>query len=53
MAELESAGEPPNIEQPAAMANAVAAATGLRITSLPITAEKIELGLLDARAGGA
>lgn len=46
-------GEPPNIEPPAAVANAVAAATGLRITSLPITAEKIALGLVDARAGGA
>ncbi len=46
-------GEPPNIEPPAAVANAVAAATGLRITSLPITAEKIALGLVDARASGA
>jgi len=46
-------GEPPNIEPPAAVANAVAAATGVRITSLPITAEKIALGLVDARAGGA
>jgi CO/xanthine dehydrogenase Mo-binding subunit len=36
-------GEPPNIEPPAAIANAVASATGLRITSLPITAEKIAL----------
>jgi len=46
-------GEPPNIEPPAAVANAVAAATGLRITSLPITAEKIALALVDARASGA
>ena len=46
-------GEPPNIEPPAAVANAVAAATGLRITSLPITAEKIALGRVDARAAGA
>jgi len=46
-------GEPPNIEPPAAVANAVAAATGLRVTSLPITAEKIALGLVDARAAGA
>ncbi|PYO57134.1 MAG: aldehyde oxidase [Candidatus Rokuibacteriota bacterium] len=45
-------GEPPNIEPPAAVANAVAAATGLRITSLPITAEKIALGLADAGATG-
>jgi CO/xanthine dehydrogenase Mo-binding subunit len=41
-------GEPPNIEPPAAVANAVASATGLRITSLPITAEKVALGLRDA-----
>jgi CO/xanthine dehydrogenase Mo-binding subunit len=41
-------GEPPNIEPPAAIANAVASATGLRITSLPITAEKIALGRRDA-----
>jgi CO/xanthine dehydrogenase Mo-binding subunit len=46
-------GEPPNIEPPAAVANAVAAATGLRMTSLPITAEKIVLGLRDAAADGA
>src|SRR5882672_4650166 len=36
-------GEPPNIEPPAAVANAVAAATGLRMSTLPITAEKIAL----------
>ena len=36
-------GEPPNIEPPAAVANAIAAAVGVRITSLPITAEKIVL----------
>ena len=34
-------GEPPNIEPPAAVANAVAAASGARVRSLPITAEKI------------
>jgi CO/xanthine dehydrogenase Mo-binding subunit len=34
-------GEPPNVEPPAAVANAIAAATGARVTSLPITAEKI------------
>src|SRR5262249_31376316 len=34
-------GEPPNIEPPAAVANAIAAATGVRLSSLPITAEKI------------
>jgi CO/xanthine dehydrogenase Mo-binding subunit len=37
--------EPPNMEPPAAVANAVAAATGLRLTSLPLTAENIALGL--------
>jgi CO/xanthine dehydrogenase Mo-binding subunit len=46
-------GEPPNIEPPAAVANAVAAATGLRVTVLPITAERIALGLQDIGAGGA
>jgi CO/xanthine dehydrogenase Mo-binding subunit len=38
-------GEPPNIEPPAAVANAVAAAVGVRIVSLPITAEKIVFAL--------
>ena len=38
-------GEPPNIEPPAAVANAVAAAVGVRVTTLPITAEKIALAL--------
>lgn len=46
-------GEPPNIEPPAAVANAVTAATGLRVTVLPITAERIALGLLpDSRVDG-
>jgi CO/xanthine dehydrogenase Mo-binding subunit len=43
-------GEPPNIEPPAAVANAVASATALRLTSLPITAEHIALALRDAGA---
>ena len=34
-------GEPPCIEPPATIANAIAAATGLWIQSLPITAEKV------------
>ena len=38
-------GEPPIIEPPATIANAVAAATGIWITSLPITAEKIVMAL--------
>jgi CO/xanthine dehydrogenase Mo-binding subunit len=41
-------GEPPNIEPPAAVANAVASAVGLRITSLPITPEKVALGLRES-----
>jgi CO/xanthine dehydrogenase Mo-binding subunit len=40
-------GEPPNIEPPAAVANAIAAATGVRIQSLPITGEKIVRALED------
>ncbi|MFQ5828311.1 MAG: xanthine dehydrogenase family protein molybdopterin-binding subunit [Candidatus Methylomirabilia bacterium] len=44
-------GEPPNIEPPAAVANAVAAATGVRITSLPVTAEKVAWALRGESAG--
>jgi CO/xanthine dehydrogenase Mo-binding subunit len=40
-------GEPPSIEPPAAVANAIASATGARIRSLPITAEKIVMSRLD------
>jgi CO/xanthine dehydrogenase Mo-binding subunit len=36
-------GEPPCIQPPAAIANAIAAASGVRVQSLPITAEKIAL----------
>jgi CO/xanthine dehydrogenase Mo-binding subunit len=43
-------GEPPCIQPPAAIANAIAAATGVRACSLPITAEKIALGRLDRAA---
>jgi CO/xanthine dehydrogenase Mo-binding subunit len=48
-------GEPPNIEPPAALANAIASATGRRVTGLPITAEKIVLAgeAAPAAAGGA
>ena len=43
-------GEPPNVEPPATVANAIAAAIGVRVTSLPITAEKIVMALReDAR----
>jgi CO/xanthine dehydrogenase Mo-binding subunit len=45
-------GEPPNVEPPAAVANAIAAAVGTRITSLPITAEKIVLAHSRDAAGG-
>ena len=38
-------GEPPCIEPPATIANAIAAATGLWIQSLPITAEKVLLAM--------
>ncbi|MGE3868401.1 MAG: xanthine dehydrogenase family protein molybdopterin-binding subunit [Pseudorhodoplanes sp.] len=38
-------GEPPCIAPPATIANAIAAATGCRIASLPITAEKIALAM--------
>lgn len=41
---VKGVGEPPCIEPPATIANAVAAATGVWIDSLPITAEKIALG---------
>ena len=34
-------GEPPCIQPPATIANAIAAATSVRLTSLPMTAEKI------------
>lgn len=37
-------GEPPVIEPPATLANAVHDASGVRITDLPITPEKIALG---------
>jgi CO/xanthine dehydrogenase Mo-binding subunit len=43
-------GEPPCIQPPAAIANAIAAASGVRICSLPITAEKIALDHLDRAA---
>jgi CO/xanthine dehydrogenase Mo-binding subunit len=41
-------GEPPNVEPPATVANAIAAAIGVRITSLPITAEKIVMALRES-----
>ncbi len=44
-------GEPPIVGVPAAIANAVAAATGHRFTSLPITAHEV-VAALDGHAGG-
>jgi len=42
-------GEPPCIHPPAAIANAIASATGARLYSLPMTAEKIVKELRTAR----
>jgi CO/xanthine dehydrogenase Mo-binding subunit len=42
-------GEPPIIPAPAAIANAVADATGVRITECPLTPERIALALVDQR----
>ena len=41
-------GEPPCIQPPAAIANAIAVASGVRVQELPITAEKIALRRKDA-----
>jgi CO/xanthine dehydrogenase Mo-binding subunit len=43
-------GEPPCIEPPATIANAIAAATGVWMTSLPMTAEKILLEIERSQA---
>jgi CO/xanthine dehydrogenase Mo-binding subunit len=39
-------GEPPIIPAPAAIANAIHDATGIRLTELPLTSERIALALL-------
>lgn len=44
-------GEPPVIEPPAALANAIADATGRRLRTLPMTAEKIHMAAAEATAG--
>jgi CO/xanthine dehydrogenase Mo-binding subunit len=44
-------GEPPVIGAPAAIANALADATGVRFTALPITGERILRGIAAARGG--
>jgi CO/xanthine dehydrogenase Mo-binding subunit len=41
-------GEPPIVAAPAAIANAIEDATGLRLTDLPLTPEKIALGIASA-----
>ncbi|HEY3057757.1 MAG TPA: xanthine dehydrogenase family protein molybdopterin-binding subunit [Chloroflexota bacterium] len=41
-------GEPPIVPAPAAIANAIEDATGLRLVDLPLTPEKIALGLAGA-----
>lgn len=46
-------GEPPIIPAPAAVANAIADATRVRITECPLTAERIALALSPPRASGA
>jgi xanthine dehydrogenase YagR molybdenum-binding subunit len=45
-------GEPPTISTAAAIANAVANATGVRIRSLPITPERVLAALQQDRRGG-
>jgi xanthine dehydrogenase YagR molybdenum-binding subunit len=45
-------GEPPTISTAAAVANAVANATGVRIRSLPLTPEKVLAAIEQAKAGG-
>jgi len=44
-------GEPPTIATAAAIANAVHDATGVRITELPLTAERVFLALQGTRLG--
>jgi CO/xanthine dehydrogenase Mo-binding subunit len=41
-------GEPPIVPAPAAIANAIQDATGVRLTELPLTPERIALALVDA-----
>jgi CO/xanthine dehydrogenase Mo-binding subunit len=46
-------GEPPIVPAPAAIANAIEDASGLRLTDLPLTPEKIALGLAATSAPSA
>lgn len=45
-------GEPPIVPAPAAIANAIEDATGLRLVDLPLTPEKIALGLAAGERNG-
>ena len=45
-------GEPPIVPAPACIANAVEDATGVRLTELPITPERIALGIVAAKGNG-
>jgi xanthine dehydrogenase YagR molybdenum-binding subunit len=45
-------GEPPTISTAAAVANAVANATGVRVRSLPLTPDKVLAAIEQAKAGG-
>jgi len=45
-------GEPPVIPAAAAIANAITDATGVRLTALPITAERIAVAMQDGATGG-
>ena len=45
-------GEPPIVPAPAAIANAVHDATGMRITELPMTPERIAMALVAAKGNG-
>jgi CO/xanthine dehydrogenase Mo-binding subunit len=46
-------GEPPIVPAPAAIANAIADATGVRITECPLTPERIAMALLDHHTAAA
>jgi CO/xanthine dehydrogenase Mo-binding subunit len=43
-------GEPPIVPAPAAIANAIRDATGVRLTELPLTPERVAMGLLESRS---
>jgi CO/xanthine dehydrogenase Mo-binding subunit len=45
-------GEPPIVPAPAAIANAIQDATGMRITELPLSPERIAMGMLERTSPG-